>query len=189
MRLAQRTLPTARTAARRRGATLVEFAMVMPVFLLFLFGIFEYGRYLMMHQILHNAARDAARWGVVRGSSPQGAVFTTDTGPRLPSEAPVDASRPMYTVPFIQARLLTQTAGVERNLANLSVRVYVVDTASLYNDPPAILPKPGTTAWNAGGFSDRLAVQVVGQYTSLLPVFGLARTTDISVIAMMGIEG
>lgn len=189
MRLAKLAPTAARTAARRRGATLVEFAMVMPLFLLFLFSIFEYGRYLMMHQILHNAARDAARWGVVRGSSPLGAVFTTDTGPRLASEAPVDPTRPMYNVPFIQARLLTQTAGVERNLDNMSVRVYVVDTASLYNDPPVILPKQNTTAWNAGGFSDRLAVQVVGQYVSFLPVFGLARSTDISVTAMMGIEG
>ena len=190
MRLARRSPNAPRTPGRRRrGATLVEFAMVMPVFLMFLFAIFEYGRYLMTYNVMHNAARDAARWAVVRSSAPEGAVFTTDTGPRLPFEAPVDPSRPMYNVPFIQGRLLTQSVVAERNLANMSVRVYVADSASLFSDPPVILPRPNTTSWNAGGFSDRVAVQVVGQYATFLPVFGLPKTINFNITAMMGIEG
>ena len=46
---------------RRRGQTLVEAALVLPILLLFFFGIFEFGRILMVKQVISNAAREAAR--------------------------------------------------------------------------------------------------------------------------------
>lgn len=49
---------------RRRGAVTVEAALVLPICLMFLFAIFEYGRYVMFVQILTNAAREAARYAV-----------------------------------------------------------------------------------------------------------------------------
>ena len=173
---------------RRRGAAVVEMAFVLPIFLMFLFGIFEYARFLMMHQVLHNAARDAARWAVVRSSAPEGTIFTVDNGSRLAFEAPVDATRPMYNVPFIEARLYSQTVGIERNLTNMSVRVYVTDPATLYTDPPQIRPKSSTTTWNQGIFSERLAVQVVGTYSMFTPGILVFGTTNVNIIAMMGIE-
>jgi Flp pilus assembly protein TadG len=45
----------------RRGATVVEAAIVMNVFLLFIFGIFEFGHFVMVKQLMDNAARDGAR--------------------------------------------------------------------------------------------------------------------------------
>jgi Flp pilus assembly protein TadG len=51
---------------RRRGAALVEFAFVASALLLILFGIFEYARYLFLLQIAENAAREGARFAVVR---------------------------------------------------------------------------------------------------------------------------
>jgi Flp pilus assembly protein TadG len=48
----------------RRGAALVEAALVLPVVITFLFGILEYGRYVMMLQLLTNAAREGARYAV-----------------------------------------------------------------------------------------------------------------------------
>jgi Flp pilus assembly protein TadG len=50
---------------RRRGATLVETAVIIGVFLLFLFGILEYCRYLMVCQVYNAAAREGARFAVV----------------------------------------------------------------------------------------------------------------------------
>lgn len=50
---------------RRTGATLVEAAFVITIFLMFLFGIFEYGRFVMTRQLMDNAAREGARWAVV----------------------------------------------------------------------------------------------------------------------------
>jgi Flp pilus assembly protein TadG len=54
----------ASTRPRRRGAAAVEAALVLPVVITFLFGILEYGRYVMMLQILTNAAREGARYAV-----------------------------------------------------------------------------------------------------------------------------
>ena len=43
---------------------MVEAALVLPIVIMFLFGILEYGRYVMMLQILTNAAREGARYAV-----------------------------------------------------------------------------------------------------------------------------
>jgi Flp pilus assembly protein TadG len=47
--------------SRRRGAHLVEAAIVMNIFLLFLFAIMEFGHFVMTKQLMDNAARDGAR--------------------------------------------------------------------------------------------------------------------------------
>jgi Flp pilus assembly protein TadG len=47
-----------------RGAATVEMALVLPIVLLFMFGIFEYGRYFMTMQLLNNAAREGARYAI-----------------------------------------------------------------------------------------------------------------------------
>lgn len=48
-------------ARRRRGATVVEFAVVAPVLFLFIFGIIEFGRLVMVQQAITNAARESCR--------------------------------------------------------------------------------------------------------------------------------
>lgn len=53
------------SARRRRGTNLVECALVMSLCLLFIFGILEYARYVMVRQVLDNAAREGARFAVV----------------------------------------------------------------------------------------------------------------------------
>jgi Flp pilus assembly protein TadG len=50
-----------RRRAARRGATAVEFAFVAPVFFLFVFGLMEIGRMLMLQQAMTNAAREGCR--------------------------------------------------------------------------------------------------------------------------------
>ena len=46
---------------RRRGAAAVEFALVAPLFVMFAFGIIEFGRAMMVQQIMTNATREGAR--------------------------------------------------------------------------------------------------------------------------------
>jgi Flp pilus assembly protein TadG len=53
----------------RKGATTVEFAIVAPVFLLLIFGIFEFGRVFMVTQLLTEAARKSARVAIVEGTT------------------------------------------------------------------------------------------------------------------------
>ena len=53
----------------KRGAVVVEFALVLPVFLLLIFGMIEFGRAVMVQQILVNASREGARQAVLDGST------------------------------------------------------------------------------------------------------------------------
>jgi TadE-like protein len=49
----------------RRGQTLVEFALVLPVFILLLVGIFDFGRAIYAYNTISNASREAVRVGIV----------------------------------------------------------------------------------------------------------------------------
>ena len=63
----------------RRGAAAVEFAVVLPVFVILVFGMIEYGRMVMVQQVITNASREGARCAVLDGattSSVQSAVTT-----------------------------------------------------------------------------------------------------------------
>jgi Flp pilus assembly protein TadG len=53
----------------RRGAAVVEFAILAPVLILLIFGMVEYGRMVMVQQLLTNASREGARVGILDGSS------------------------------------------------------------------------------------------------------------------------
>jgi Flp pilus assembly protein TadG len=53
----------------RQGAAVVEFAIVAPVFFLLVFGMIEYGRMVMVQQVITNASREGARVGVLDGST------------------------------------------------------------------------------------------------------------------------
>jgi Flp pilus assembly protein TadG len=55
---------------RQRGQTLVEFAMVIPIFLALVLGIIDLGRVIWANDVLASAAREGARWASVRGTSP-----------------------------------------------------------------------------------------------------------------------
>ncbi len=54
---------------RRTGATIVETALVLPVFFIFVFAIIEFGHATMVSNVLKNACRTAARWGSATGAS------------------------------------------------------------------------------------------------------------------------
>jgi Flp pilus assembly protein TadG len=47
----------------------VEFAFVVPVFFVLVLGIFEFGRALMVNELLTEAARQGCRQGIIEGTS------------------------------------------------------------------------------------------------------------------------
>ncbi|SJZ44641.1 TadE/TadG family type IV pilus assembly protein [Selenihalanaerobacter shriftii] len=49
----------------QKGQALVELALVLPVLLLILFGIVEFGRIFHTYLVISNAAREGARKGVI----------------------------------------------------------------------------------------------------------------------------
>lgn len=60
--------PPAQTR-QRRGAAVVEFALVVPLFFMLVFGIVEFGQALMVSQLLNSAAREGARVAITPGST------------------------------------------------------------------------------------------------------------------------
>lgn len=60
--------------SRERGATLVEFAIALTVFLTAMFAVMEFGRALWVHNALTDAARRGARYAVLHSSADMDAV-------------------------------------------------------------------------------------------------------------------
>ena len=98
-------MTTERRSRRRRraGQALVEFALVIPVFLLIMMGILDFGRAILAYNTLSNAARDGARVAIVdqsvSGGVPIGAQEAADQaiGLGLDPSADVDV---VYTDPI-----------------------------------------------------------------------------------------
>lgn len=57
-----------RQGRRGSGQALTEFSIVLPIFLLVLFSIIEFGRYVYTVQVLNNAAREGTRYAITHGS-------------------------------------------------------------------------------------------------------------------------
>ena len=58
-----------RTRKSRRGATTVEFALTLPLFVLFLMASFEFGWMNVLRHTADNAAYEAARYAMVPGGT------------------------------------------------------------------------------------------------------------------------
>ena len=69
-------LRLAHSVRRRRGATLVEFGLVVPVMFLFIFGLIEFGRIVMVKQSVTNAAREGCRTAVLATTTSENDVDT-----------------------------------------------------------------------------------------------------------------
>ena len=50
---------------KTKAQSLVEFAILLPIFLLVVLGIFDLGRVIYTLSALHNAAREGARYGAI----------------------------------------------------------------------------------------------------------------------------
>jgi len=59
---------------KSRGQSLVEFAILLPVFLIIVLGIFDLGRVIYDYSALHNAAREGARYGAVNHCDNNGII-------------------------------------------------------------------------------------------------------------------
>lgn len=51
-----------------RGQAMVEFALIFPIFILLLVGIFDLGRVIWVNDTLATASREAARFAIVHGA-------------------------------------------------------------------------------------------------------------------------
>lgn len=178
------------TGGRRRGgATSVEFAAVAFLLFLLLFGIFEYARFLFVCHLATNAARDAARFAVVRTS---GGVSITDAdGTDINEPAAVtaaDVAEVWRSGTFGGRAYGTGMCGMESNIGGYTVNVFAVPDSALNATPPDLSPA-GKPAWTAAGFHQPIAVQVTGTYQPVLPgLIGMSADVPFTVTVLMGSE-
>jgi Flp pilus assembly protein TadG len=66
-------MATLKRSARRneRGQAIVELALTLPLLLLVVLGVFDFGLMFQRYEVVTNAAREGARVGVLPGYSPQ----------------------------------------------------------------------------------------------------------------------
>jgi Flp pilus assembly protein TadG len=145
---------------RRRGASVVEAAMVLPIVLLFLLGILEYGRYVMMMQVLTNSAREGAHYALTHTEpfTLQGTTYGNATSD-------------------VQAIVAKYSAG--QQLAGQTVEVYESDIAG-----------NNTGAWTNAASGETICVKISGTYHFMIPeMLKLPSTIPISVQSIMRSEG
>ena len=147
--------------AAHRGQSLVEFALVIPLFLLILFGVVDAGRYVYMNSVLSQAAREGARLAAVEASwlgNP-----TSDPSCNQPGG------------PVCPANLAALTTDAT-NAANRMVAPFgSVSNLYLSCNPSGSAP---TGAWtsgtacttNSGATGNVVSVRVVLTFTPLTPI-------------------
>jgi hypothetical protein len=64
-----------------RGQALVEFALVLPLFLLLVLGVVDFGRGIFIYAGMSNGAREGARYAIVHGSLAQSIDGSCGSGP------------------------------------------------------------------------------------------------------------
>lgn len=63
---------------RERAQGMVEFALILPLLLLVMFGVIELGRMLVIYASVATASREAARYGSAAGRAPSGVPYYLD---------------------------------------------------------------------------------------------------------------
>ncbi len=143
----------------RRGATLVEVAVVIGTLLIMMFAIFEYGRFIMIKQVVENAAREGARLAV--------ASNVGDTN-----------SFNYQTTTTVKNYVTTALAGQTAALTAPDTQVYLADS---YGN--------NVGNWINAQMGQNVAVQISASYTPILPTFGfLPATLPITAKSMMRTE-
>ena len=130
---------------RSRGQSLVEFALILPIFLLILFGLFDMGRAVYYWSTINNASREAARELIVDQT------FVMVSG------------QPVYT----HARDVAKQHAVAVNLQDSEVYVDFRDPDTLETPDTCEIPDP--THIRLGCFA---VVEIDIPFTPATPVIG-----------------
>jgi Flp pilus assembly protein TadG len=143
----------------RRGTAVVEAALVLPVTLLFLLGIVEYGRYIMTLQIMTNAARTGARYALAHVS-------------------PVILSGVTYGNATTDVQTAVNNVLGGQSLSGQSVQVFASDT--LGNN---------TGTWTSAQAGQSISVKITGNYIPIISRYlYLPTTIPVSVQSVTRVE-
>ena len=133
-----------------RGQTMVELALVFPLFIVVVFGVISMGLAVFYQQQVTNAAREAARFAAVHSATAQ--CPTTSTKPPLPppSDRYWDCDAPAEGWPEMTARGRSLIFGMPKNDVRIAAcwAGYVDDATESYDaPPPGTYPRPDGSEW------------------------------------------
>jgi len=151
---------------RSRGQAMVEFALVIPVFILLMVGIFDLGRVVWVNDTLATAAREAARFAIVHGGS-EGTLCPVGP-PATTAVIPAPGPGCLFPSPSRQAIKDVAQKWAAGTSANVTVNVCYGVVSSCTSDTDA------ANATNARG------MQVMVTVTSVV---------DLSVPSLVGFSG
>jgi Flp pilus assembly protein TadG len=143
---------------------MVEFALVLPILLLLIYGLVEVGRMLFIYNSVVSAARQASRYGAATGLNTSGGVprYQDCTG----------------------MRSAAQRSGILDNFENADILIWHDDgeelNQSAYCKPGMAFDK---SFQPSSGNSSRVRVQVSTEYTPMLSFIPLQPLTITSVSA------
>jgi hypothetical protein len=162
-----------RSSSPGRGQALVEFAVVLPLFLLMLFAVIDIGRVIWANDNLANAAREGARWASVHGNWK---FAECQTGPAVGTAPPTQCT-PITPDPKEPTRVHARGFLVA---PGTNVVIYVC----YYDTNPCSLGTDETGASNGRGeFVTVTATSTVPIITgSLLGMSGFAVSSSSTVI-------
>jgi Flp pilus assembly protein TadG len=145
----------------RWAAYVAEFAVVLPIVVLFLFGIFEYGRYISFMQVVENAAREGARMAIAH------------TNDKVKAD--------------IVNRVTERMAGIDKQVTGYDVQVdgIVLRPQDATEKAGDVLPD-----WTDAAYTDGVSVTVTGDYKPILPtLIHMPMTIPVNVRIVMYSEG
>lgn len=130
-------MSTVARSRRERGAAAVEMAIVLPLLLLVLGGILEFGRALFIQNMATNAAREGARMRALG--------YTTAEATTRVNSAMIGMGATSFT---IQYHLVQGAAGTTSSNANCPTTPLITDRQRVTVSPSFsfIFPIPGVTA-------------------------------------------
>src|SRR5262245_21383314 len=143
----------------RRGAVTVETAVIIMFVLLIFFGIFEYGRFLMVFNLTEYAAREGARAAAV-------SITANRTQADLDAETQLVKDAPRAAM-----------GGTASQLEGFNVEVVRLN--------PATGADAG--AWYAARYAEPVAVRITGTYRPMISLI-LPTTVPLRLQATAGSE-
>jgi hypothetical protein len=140
-----------------KGATLVEFALVMPVFFLLLFGVIDFGRYFFVQHTLQYGTREGTRLALV--------------GKQL-----TDPNNPSQLLSRLESikKMIKDSVAMAVNPNDVVISVYPVD-------PPNYSDKADGTL-DAGEPGDYMRVKTQYTYRFLTPFISVFFSGGVNTI-------
>ena len=121
-------MPQRRTwAVPRRGTTIVEMAIVAPLFFMLILGIFEFDRMVMIKQALTHGAREGCREAVLSTTLSQSSVDAAIRG-HLAAAIPAANDTNLCRISMTPANFASTTVGTD---VTVSVEVNFADVTWL----------------------------------------------------------